>query len=231
MNKKKIILLIILVVLVLGIGRYFLLVHKEQNKDALRFKTEYEALNGTKNSSGFTHRTVSISKNNPFVYVTGEEIVDKIENNETFYVYFGSAYCPWCRSVIEKAIEIAKDNNVDTIYYVDIWEGDHVEILRDTYKLNDDGELQLVLEGGKGYKDLLKYFDNVLGDYTLTDEAGKEVAVGEKRIFAPNFIYVKNGKSVKITEGISEVQEDSRAKLTDEILKDEEKQFNEFFQK
>ena len=72
----------------------------ESNVDALKFKEEYEAINGVANSSGKEHRTLSISEDNPFVYVTGEEIVEKIENNETFYVYFGSPYCPWCRSVI-----------------------------------------------------------------------------------------------------------------------------------
>lgn len=201
----------------------------ESNADALKFKEEYEAINGVANSSGKEHRTLSISEDNPFVYVTGEEIVEKIENNETFYVYFGSPYCPWCRSVIEKSIEVAKKNNIDTIYYVDIWDGDHIEILRDTYQLNDSGEPELVSEVGKGYKDLLKYFDNVLSDYTLTDADGNKVSVGEKRIFAPNFIYIENGKAIKLTSAISKNQKDAREELSNKILEDEEKEFNEFF--
>ncbi len=201
----------------------------ENDSDSLKFKEEYEALNGETNSSGKVHRTISISEDNPFVYATGEEIVEKIEDNETFYVYFGSSYCPWCRSVIEKAIEVAKENNIDTIYYVDIWDGDHVEILRDTYELNDNGEPEVVFEGGKGYKDLLTYFDNVLSDYTLTDADGNKISVGEKRIFAPNFIYVEKGKSIKLTSAISKNQSDAREELSNEILKDEEEQFTEFF--
>ena len=105
-----------------------------------------------------------------------------------------------------------------------------MEILRDTYRLNDDNEIELVTEGSKGYKELLKYFANVLSDYTLTDSEGNKISVGEKRIFAPNFIYVQKGKAVKIVEGISSYQENSRSELTDEILKDEEEQFKEFFQ-
>ena len=230
MNKKKTFLIITIIVLLLGlaVGGFYLL--NKGSKDALKFKEEYEILNDTKNSSGAIHRAVKIPKDNPFVYITAEEVVKKIENKETFYVYFGSAYCPWCRSVIEKAVEVAKDNNIDKIYYVDIWDGDHVEILRDTYRLNDDNEVELVTEGGKGYKELLKYFANVLSDYTLTDSEGNKISVGEKRIFAPNFIYVQKGNAVKITEGISSYQENSRSDLTDEILKDEEKQFKEFFQ-
>lgn len=203
----------------------------EKNTDAVKFKEEYESINGLSNSSGKEHRTLSIPKDNPFVYATGEEIVGKIENKETFYVYFGSSYCPWCRSIIEMAIEVAKKNNIDTIYYVDIWDGDHVEILRDTYQLNAVGEPELVSEGGKGYNDLLDYFDNVLSDYTLTDVDENKVSVGEKRIFAPSFIYVEKGKAIKLTSAISGNQKDAREELSNEILEDEEEQFAEFFRK
>lgn len=226
--KKRIFLLLVIGLILLNITGCG--IKKDNNlADAIKFKEEYEDLNGVSNSSGKEYRLLSIPEDNPFVYVTVKEILEKIENNETFYVYFGSSYCPWCRSVIEKAIQVAKNNNVDTIYYVDIWYKDHVEILRDTYALNDDGILKLVSEGSKEYKDLLKYFDNVLSDYILTDKNGNKVSVGEKRIFAPNFIYVEKGKAIKLTDGISEKQKDSTEELSHEILTDEEKQFNDFF--
>ena len=199
------------------------------NSDALKFKEEYELLNDKKNNNGVEYRTVNINKNNPFVYAQGEDIVKMIEEGKTFYVYFGSSYCPWCRSVIEKLIEVANEEKIEKIYYVNIWDGDHNEILRDIYRLNDEGIPELIYEGDESYSKLLKYFDNVLNDYTLTDEKGKSVAVGEKRIFAPNFIYVKDGKAIKLVEGISSKQNGSRDELTDEILTDEENIFLEFF--
>lgn len=199
--------------------------------DAQLFKEEYESLNGIKNSSGVEYRNVSIDENNPFVYTTGKEIVEKIKDKETFYVYFGSSYCPWCRSVIEKFIEVANNNNIDKVYYIDIWDGDHIEIFRDVYKLNEDGKLELVFEGDPSYQDLLKYFDKILNDYTLTNSNGKSVKVGEKRIFAPNFIYVEKGKAKRIAEGISASQKDPREKLTKKMLNDEEKIFTGFFNK
>ncbi len=202
---------------------------KKSLEDAKKFKDEYESLNDTLNSAGKKFRELSIDENNPFIYSTGLEIVKKIENKETFYVYFGSKYCPWCRSVIEKCIEIAKKNNIEKIYYVDIWDEDHVEILRDTYKINDDGKLELVKEGSEGYKELLEYLDDVLSEYTLTDQNGNAISVGEKRIFAPNFIYVKDGKAIKLTSAISDNQKTSNDELSDEILKDEEEKFTEFF--
>ena len=85
------------------------------------------------------------------------------------------------------------------------------------------------IKGTKAYYKLLKSFDSVLSDYTITDEDKKEYKVGEKRIYAPNFIYVKNGKVVRLEEGISDKQTNPNEELTLNILKDEEKLFNKFF--
>lgn len=222
--KKKVFL-----ILILFIG-LFVTGCSANNKDALKFKEEYEKINGDKTSySDNKYRTLKIDKNNPYVYSNAKEILEKINNKETFYVYFGSSYCPWCRSVIEKSIETAEKNNIKKIYYVDIWNGFHNEILRDTYKLNDENEVEKEKDGTKEYYKLLEKFDNLLEDYTLTTDDGEEVKVGEKRIFAPDFIYVENGVAKKITSATSEKQKDADAKLTQEILKDEENSFNDFF--
>lgn len=222
--KKKVFL-----ILILFIG-LFVTGCSTNNKDALKFKEEYEKINGDKTSySDNKYRTLKIDKNNPYVYSSAKEILEKINNKETFYVYFGSSYCPWCRSVIEKSIESAQKNNIKKIYYVDMWNGFHNEILRDTYKLNDENEATKEKDGTKEYYKLLEKFDNLLEDYTLTTDDGEEVKVGEKRIFAPDFIYVENGVAKRITSATSENQKDADAKLTKEILKDEEKSFNNFF--
>lgn len=224
--KKKVFL-----ILILFIG-LFVTGCSTNNKDALKFKEEYEKINGDKTSySDNKYRTLKIDKNNPYVYSSAKEILEKINNKETFYVYFGSSYCPWCRSVIEKSIESAQKNNIKKIYYVDMWNGFHNEILRDTYKLNDENEATKEKDGTKEYYKLLEKFDNLLEDYTLTTDDGEEVKVGEKRIFAPDFIYVENGVAKRITSATSENQKDADAKLTKEILKDEEKSFDNFFKK
>lgn len=222
--KKKVFL-----ILILFIG-LFVTGCSANNKDALKFKEEYEKINGDKTSySDNKYRTLKIDKNNPYVYSSAKEILEKINNKETFYVYFGSSYCPWCRSVIEKSIDSAQKNNIKKIYYVDIWNGFHNEILRDTYKLNDKNEAEKEKDGTKEYYKLLEKFDNLLEDYTLTTDDGEKVKVGEKRIFAPDFIYVENGVAKRITSATSENQKDADAKLTKEILKDEEKSFDNFF--
>ena len=199
------------------------------NKEAAKeFKTEYESLNGQKNSKGIEHRTVSINKNNPFVKTTAEKVVEKIENGETFYLYVGDKLCPWCRSVIEKAIEVANDNKITEVLYVPIWDNEGNEILRDKFIVTEEGALEKTIEGTEAYKTLLEKFDSLLESYTIKKD-DVIVNTGEKRIYAPTFIYVKNGDAKRMTTAISEKQTDSRGELTKEILDDEEQMLTDFF--
>lgn len=199
------------------------------NNDGVAFKEEYEALNGKTNSNDKVHRSVSIDEDNPIVYITAEELLDKMDSGETFYVYFGSKLCPWCRSVIEKALEVAKDKNISKIYYIDIWDNEGNEILRDKYTLNSDNELEQTVKGTDAYYEILSRMDDLLSDYTLTNSKGKTVSVGEKRIFAPSFVYVNGGITETLVSGMSSKQTDSRGDLTDEILAEETEIFENFF--
>ena len=221
MKRKLSLLFIVLVIAITltGCGKDY----------AKEFKKDYEGVNGTSNASGKIHRSVTIDEKNVFVEVEGEEIVDMVSNKETFYVYFGSRLCPWCRSVIEKVDEISRRRGIAKIYYVDIWDDEGKEILRDKMSLDDNGEPFTEKSGTKAYGELLDIFKDYLSDYTLTNKDGEKVSTGEKRIFAPNFMYVKNGNPEKLITGISELQKDSREPLTEEILKDEEKAINDFF--
>ena len=198
------------------------------SKDAVTFKKDYESLNGKENANGKIHREVSIPKNNPIIISSAKEIVSMIENKETFYVYFGDSLCPWCRSVVEKAIEIANTNGIKKVYYVDIWDEEGNETLRDKYTLDENNNPVQELEGTEEYYKLLEYFNDYLRDYTYTiDDETK--SFGEKRIYAPNFFYVTKGNVSRMTSGKSELQTESRGELTKEILEDEEKQFDDFF--
>ncbi len=219
--KRKILILVTIIILGICTGC-------SNNSKSLEFKKEYEALNGEKNKNGKEHRTVLISDDNPYEKVSTSDILEKIKNKETFYVYFGDKLCPWCRSVIEKSIEVAKNNKVNKIYYVAIWNDDGKEIVRDKYEFVD-GELKKTIDGDENYPKLLELFDDLLSEYTLTDDSGNKVSTGEKRIYAPNYIYIENGIPKKLVTGISEKQTDSREELTEEILKDEEEIFKEFF--
>ena len=224
--KNKLLLVLILFVsifTIVGCGK------SEKKTTGEAFKKDYEEINGTTSKSGKEHRTITISENNSFVETTAEDVVTKIKNEDSFYVYFGSRLCPWCRSVIEMADKISRENEIDKIYYIDIWDDEGNEIVRDKYIVNSDNELEKTVEGTDSYKELLEYFKDFLRDYSVTNEAGEEVPTGEKRIYAPNFFYISNGKVVRMVTGKSDKQKDSREELTEEMLKDEEETFNKFF--
>ena len=186
-----------------------------EKNDALKFKEEYEKQNGVKNEKyNVTTRTLNIPEDNPMVYATAEEIVTKIENKETFVVYFGFSDCPWCRSVVEELIHVAKDLNVEKLYYVDVKE------LRDVKELDEDNNVITSKEGDKHYMELLNKLDSVLDDYTLTDKDGNEISAGEKRIYAPNVVGVAKGIPTELETGESEKLTNPYDELTDEMRKE-----------
>ncbi len=193
----------------------------------MTIKEAYEYYNGKTNSSGKEYRTVHLPEDHALVKMSPEDIVRMIENNEKFYVYIGDEKCPWCRSVIEKAIEVAKDNAVDKIYYLKIWDDEGNEILRDKF-VYEDGSLVMDTVASDAYYQLLDYWKDYLSDYTLNVD-GQTIEVGEKRIYAPNFVYIKDGEIRSLVTGISDKQSDSYQNLSEEILKDEEAIFEEFF--
>ncbi len=211
--KKKIIIIVCALILagVLNSIIYRLDI-KQKSTDAYKFKTEYESLNGKDNGNGKEYRTLNISKNNRIKYSTAKEIVKKMDNKETFVVYFGFARCPWCRSMVENLLELSDKNETD-IYYVDVFD------IRDIKEVKD-GEVIETRKGDKYYLELLDKMKDVLSDYALTDENGKEYETNEKRIYAPNVVAVVNGKPEKLTEGISEDLKDPYGKITDKMKKD-----------
>jgi thiol-disulfide isomerase/thioredoxin len=208
--KKKILMLILL-----GGMLFSLTACGKEETDALKFKEEYESLNGTtREKDGKTIRTIEIREDNPFVYKEASDIVEMIQNKETFVVYFGFPDCPWCRSAIPTLDSVAADLELDTIYYVNVKE------IRDTLVLDDDGKVTVESSGTDGYYDLLEVLDNVLADYTLTDSDGNQVETGEKRIYAPNIISVVDGVAMELTDGISDSQTDGYMELTKEMTKE-----------
>lgn len=184
------------------------------NKDYTKFKKEYEGLNGVLNEkTSKKNRSVSIRKSN-IKYKSEQDIIDAIKNKETFVVYFGFAKCPWCRSVIEVFLDVCNEEKIDNLYYVD------VENIRDVMKLDDNNKPVVDKKGTNGYYKLLDEFDSVLGDYKLYDKDNNVVLASEKRIYAPNMIYVKNGKVIGLVSGISDKQDNPYMELSDDIKKD-----------
>jgi len=158
--------------------------------DALKFKKEYESLNGVEiEGANYKYPSVEIIKDNAVKYVTSEELL-KVLDEGTGVVYLGYPNCPWCRSAVPVLIESAYEVGIENIYYLNIKDE------RDEIKVKEDGTLEVVKEGTDGYKKLLKRLDNILLDYTLTDIHGNAVSANEKRIYVPLVVFVKEGEIV-----------------------------------
>lgn len=95
-----------------------------------------------------------------------EEEIIKILKNGTGIVYLGFPECPWCSEYVKHLNEVAKDNDYEKIYYKNI--------------------LTARKDNTKFYQDLVK----ILDEYLKYDEEGN------KRIYVPAVIAVKNGKIV-----------------------------------
>ena len=190
----------------------------DKKTDAYKFKEEYERINNKDNGHSNKYREISIPDDNPFIYATDAEIVKKIEKKESFIVYFGFPTCPWCRSVLEELIKVAKDKEINQIYYVNVLD------IRDVKEVDDDGNIKTTKEGTDAYKKLIEELKDVLEDYTLKKD-DETINTEEKRIYAPNVVAISKGKAVQLETGISEELKDPYQKLTKEM---KEYSYNKF---
>lgn len=162
-----------------------------KNSDAIKFKKEYESLNGKKGYGDNVNPEVKIDKKNAIKYADADEIIDILDNG-TGIIYFGYPECPWCRNAIPVLLEAASELNVENVYYMNLKDE------RDTIEVLEDGTLKTTKEGTEGYKKLLTRLDAVLNEYVLEDLNGNEVKTGEKRIYVPLVVFVREGKVVGI---------------------------------
>lgn len=202
-NKIYLTIIIICAILVVGVCAYAIINHKEEKvTDAMKFKNEYESLNGVVNEATENeYIEVNIDEENPMVYKTGKEILDVLKNEDAI-IYFGFAACPWCRNAVSVLLDAAKELNVDKIYYVDILD------IRDTYKFSGSIEPEQTKKGTDAYYEILKFLDKKLEKFYVKDEAGNMYDTGVKRLYAPTVVGVKGGKVVGFHESTIESQTD-----------------------
>lgn len=126
MNRKNIILIAILVLLIgIGIGSYTIFNKKDEKDkviitDAEKFAKDYPTVND----------------DNVFVYRDAKQIINILKKG-TGVVYLGFDECPWCQSYVVYLNEIAKEIGIDKIFYLDILEDrtNHSEEYQEILKL------------------------------------------------------------------------------------------------
>lgn len=196
-KKTKIIILILILLLFGGLLTFFIINNKNKElvtEDSLKFKEDYESVNGKKISDELTYSSLDIPKNNPIKYSSYEEIF-KILDNGTGIIYLGFPECPWCRNIIPVLIDTALKSKVKTIYYLNIKDD------RNVLSLTKKGKIKTEKEGTEDYLKLVDLLKDNLREY----EGLKNKDI--KRIYVPLVIFVKDGKVVGIYESLPAFQE------------------------
>ena len=106
-----------------------------------------------------------------FYDITVDEILEKIENRETFIVYFGYEGCPWCICVVPVLHQVSVEKEMP-IYYLNF---------KNT--INSEN-----VEG-------MKKISEICGN----DQEGLEE--GQFSFFFPTVLYIKKGETYKVHIG------------------------------
>ncbi len=213
-KDRKILMSIVVVIMCIASIFGGLSLKNQENKsstlsDALKFKEEYESLNGSINEQNkMNYPVVEVKENNPIRYLSDDEAAEQLKNGTGLF-YFGFSSCPWCRSMVPVLLEAASNTNLGEIYYVDI------KNIRDQLTLDDNDKIVVRDEGTNGYKEILVALDSVLEPYYLKNKDGKNIDTKEKRLYAPTVVVVKEGKILDIHVDTVKSQENAYTPLNE----------------
>ena len=194
-KKTKIIILILILLLFGGLLTFFIINNKNKElitEDSLKFKEDYESVNGKKVSDELSYSSLDIPKNNPMKYSSYEEIFKILG---TGVIYLGFPECPWCRNIVPVLIDTALKSKVETIYYLNIKDD------RNVLSLTKKGKIKTEKKGTENYLKLVDLLKDNLREYEGLNN--KNI----KRIYVPLVIFVKNGKVVGTYESLPAFQE------------------------
>lgn len=211
MNKKTILTITSIIVILLIVTLLALFLNQNNNSDALKFKKEYESLNNIKKeNSDVKYNSISIDENNPIKYVDTKEAL-KVLDMDNVILYVGANWCPWCRNAVPVLFEVSKKYKVDTIYYLNL------DDEKSSFEIKD-GKLVKTVDGTESYYELLDRLSDRLRDYKLSDKDNNEYDTGEKRIYMPYVLGIKDGKVINDHIGTVDLNDNQTAydKLTDE---------------
>ena len=130
-KKKWIFIVLASILVILAISVMIILTN-----DQLRFKFSYGIMNYIPYENG-EKIVIDIPFDNRIKYLEGKEIIDTFTTG-TGIIYLGYSSCPWCRNIIEPLIEVAKENDIDTIYYVNTYDNEFDDISSELMELLDD---------------------------------------------------------------------------------------------
>lgn len=184
MKKYWKLILGVLVLICLVIGLVLIFTNSEKVEDSELFASEY----------------TQVDEDNVFVYKSAKEIIQILENG-TGVVYLGFPECKWCQAYVPYLDEVAKENNIDKIYY---------------FNIREDRE-----KNTADYKKIVE----LTSDFLLYNDEG------EKRVFVPDVYVVLDGEILSHNNETSMITEDILPidYWTDEKLDNLKKTLKEMF--
>lgn len=199
--KKNIVIIISIIIVITIMSLVLVFMKTDEPKinyteDEIKFKTDYEILNGTELAQDYVLKTIDIDSDNNVKYINDNDIIDKLTKG-TNIIYFGWEDCNWCRSVVPTLIETLKENEIDTLYYYNFKD------LRTSYENKTDENKSKI------YEDILSIIGNDITS-VFNEESNRS---GEKKILAPTVVFIKDGNYV----GLHVKSVDSHLNSTDEL--------------
>ena len=202
---KKTIAIIISILIILGIMVVGLISILDDDKrisgDSLKFKEEYELLNGKYfEDEDIIASTMEIEKDNPFIYVNDFDVIDKLTDG-THVIYFGNPECGWSRKVVPVLTTFANKNKIDTIYYYNF------------------SNLEKIIKEDNN-KDKEKLYNNIIN--IVKDYATNINENGSAKLLTPIVFFIKDGNIVgshyKLVENYLDYNTDLTKEQTEELL-------------
>lgn len=223
MNNKIKAIIGIVIIVVIGVIGYLIYKNNSEDKteytitnDSLKFKEEYESLNGKDTGYNQTHQTLDIKSYNPMLYSNYNEIFEILEKG-TGIIYFGFPECPWCRNLVPVLVSSALESKVDKIYYLNI------KADRNTLTLTKKGKIKTEKQGNENY---LKLVD-ILKDYLPAYDGLNDETI--KRIYLPTVVFVKDGKVIGVQESLESYQKRVENNPFDPMTEAEQKELSDIF--
>jgi thiol-disulfide isomerase/thioredoxin len=148
----------------------------------MKFKQEYEALNGTDTGFGQNYVSLSVEEDNPVVYASFEDVMNTLDG--TGVILFGFPSCPWCRMAIPVLLEACNQENISKVLYF------NASDLRDNKELDENNQVITTKEADPKYVTLMeKLYDHAEVYEGLNDET-------IKRLYFPTVIVVNKGEII-----------------------------------
>ena len=234
MKKKKVLYFILFVMIIAAFVLIALLFNKfngnsKDNKKTDKkeitagskmFKNEYEQYNNIAYDEEHELINLEVPLDVDVNYISGLDAASFLKKG-TGVLFFCVPTNQSCRNAIPVLLEVAKENKVDKINYINI------ENFQNTYEVVN-GTLTKTVEEQEGYYDVLKALDSVIENKYIVND----IDTNEKRILSPTFIFVKNGEIIGTHFDLVELNENQTIfdELTKKQVKDLKQKFNYYFE-